>query len=302
MKDRPLLSHTQVSMLSKCSLQYYLKYILNIKKPQSVQMLVGSAFHKAMAEHFMYKSLTDRNLEYDEVSKIFVSYFDTAIKEGKAELTRTQEPGEFKCAGLSILSYYYSNYARNMHPYILSTVPYDTLCLDELTEESPYSKLVRTLTCSWVDVPAVELKRIVDIPGTNYSFIGYIDLIQDNGTVVDYKIVGKKWAKRESSENKQATAYAFLLDRAVDFQFHVGVRSEAAPVVQLVKCRRDLQDINDYVVYLKECITKIESLKDGSVQPCVSSGYCNERTCSYFQECQAWKFGVPFEELQPAIL
>lgn len=252
---RPHISHSQLSKLEDCSLNWYFRYVKGIKKPQSIQMLAGTCFHHAMATNFDQKIETGINLPEESVLAAFSDMFDTAVTADAVELKVGQSPSKFKNQGLLAVSAYYKDYGCAITPGL------------------------------------VEHEMVAQIPGTDYNFVGILDLRKSDGTVVDFKLTGKKWSE-DQALNKQVTAYAFLLGQSdINFEFHVVLRADK-PKVQVIPVKQTHLEINEFLDYVDSSLELMEDIRSGAVSPEPRGAYCNEHMCSYYQECQAWKYSM----------
>jgi len=250
------ISHSQVSNFDKCELQWWLKYVKGIQKPPTVYMLLGQCYHKALALNFEQKLLTGVDLPVDDVLERFSSAFDTAVSDGSINGVAGQNFEALKEPVSRLLAHYYHEYVREKMEPVL-----------------------------------VEQELSVSVPGVDRQFVGVIDLQLSDGRMIDFKISSRKWQNSEVSENKQATAYAMLYGIDIDFEFHIGLRGNKIPAVQVLKMRRTQQDVDDYIRYLQGIVARMKGLESGDSAPVAYTGFCSEKICQYYQECRDWKYG-----------
>lgn len=269
---RPHISHTQVSMFDSCMLHWYLRYVCKIRKPSTIQMMVGTVVHEVLAANFSQKAMTGVDLEIPALLDAYSAGFDKRANDHSAcELQVGQIPGDFKDAGAALLAKYMIEVAPPLAP-----------ALTKLPDEHGVM----------VDSPIVELELAREIPGTGVDFVGVIDMREYNGKVIDYKVVGKKWGKNDADKKRQAIAYGFLLDEEISGEFHVGVRSAAKPIIQIVPAPVTRYDIDGYVGHLWDVVEAMKVVANGDMEPRVSSGFCNEKLCQHYYECRDWKMGT----------
>lgn len=254
MCKRQHVSYSQLSKLEDCSLCWYFAYVQKLKKPATIQMFTGTCFHAAM-EHANRFLIEDVVLDIADVLDSFSRVYDAGI--GEVELKPGQSKRKFKETGLLALETYWKSVGSTIKPI------------------------------------ATETKLTRPIPGLDYDFVGIVDTQTTDGKVIDYKLTGKKWNETDTKDtNKQATAYAFLLDKEeIDFEFHIVTR-EAVPKVQIINVGRSYLDVRSYLEYVKRSIDVMEGIKEGLIPVETRSGYCNEHMCSYYQECQSWKYDL----------
>ena len=250
------ISHSQVSMFDRCQLAWYLKYVKGISKLPTVQMLLGQCYHKALALNFNEKRITGVDLPRNDVVLRFTDLFNETVQEGRVDATCGQNLDSYRDPVARLLRHYYETYViGKMEPLL------------------------------------VEHEFVVPIRDCDIVFAGIIDLQLSDGTMIDFKVTSRKWQESEAAENKQATAYALLCGWDIDFEFHIGLRANKKPKVQILKLRRTQADVDDYVDYLRNIIEGMKALQEGKQDPTPRTGYCNEKICQYYQECCDWKYG-----------
>lgn len=250
------LSHSQVSTFDRCQLAWWFRYVRGIDKPPSIPMLLGSAYHKALALNFTQKRITGEDLPTAEVVLSFEDTFNAAVRDGKVEVPYGVDPNSYRDPVSRLLDFYYN--------------------------EHVVGKLEPIL---------VEHEMVCPIPGCNYVFAGIMDLQLSDGTVIDFKVTGRRWSPAESADNTQATAYALLYGYQTPFEFHIGLRANKNPAVQIVRADRTKEDVDAYVLHLQESVAGMRDLEEGRTDPVPRTGFCNEKMCQYYGECQDFKYG-----------
>lgn len=284
---RPHISHTQVSMFDECSLRWWLSYVLKIRKPQSIQMMVGGSIHNVLEENFRQKAITGVDLSADELLDKFVSAFDLRILEGSCDIPPNKEPGTFKDAGVAILQRYLETTAIPIQPRLIK--------LAGMKEP----------------MPAVELELRRPIKGTDFDFLGYIDQWTVDNVIVDYKIVAKRWGTADiESKGRQGTAYAYLIDsiypelidNGLVSDFHICVRSAERPQVQVVSIKQDRAMVEGYARRLVTVVDQMKLVGAGKVEPQCKSGYCSDKLCQHYWECRDWQYGrLEYDEIPKSV-
>jgi len=171
------LSFSQVNMYSRCGLQYYFRYIEGRKVPPASALILGSAVHKGQETEYRHKMEKGEDLALDSVSDIVADEIERAFSEdvllNEEEQSRGKDlvKGEVKDTGVSMIATYYNEVA------------------------------VRTTPV------AVEEKFEFGV-GVGVPVIGYIDLITDDGVVVDTKTTSKAPTKDQAEKSQQLTIYA----------------------------------------------------------------------------------------------
>lgn len=101
------------------------------------------------------------------------------------------------------------------------------------------------------------------------DFIGFIDAVAGDGTVIDVKSGSRKMAQRDADTDLQPGAYAFGLERPVDFVYLRVIDSGRAPVhSELVTTRRSAAG----VAWFGQLANDVDAAIDAGVFP-ANPGY-----------------------------
>lgn len=253
--DKPHVSASQIALLEDCTLAWYFRYVKKIRTLSTIQMLTGIAYHEALAYNFRQKLETGINLPLEDVLAEFDSVYDSAFDKGSVALFPGQSKKKFREQGKATLSNYYTDYACSLHPHL------------------------------------VEHGMVRDIPGTDFCFIGDLDLETVYGNTIDFKLAGTKWAKKKANDIRQASAYAFLMGKQwLDFEFHIGARDTGS--IQIMPVAHEEFDVGSFIETVRHRLDLMEGLRCGEILPKPKTGYCNEQLCGFYQECQAFKYGL----------
>jgi len=250
------ISHSQVSIFDKCQLAWWFKYVKGITKPPTVQMLLGQCYHKALALNFTQKRITGIDLPANDVVLHFTTTFDEALSRGEIDTTPSLGFDSYRDPVARLLRHYYENYVIDKMEPILSE---------------------HEFTCS--------------IPECDRVFAGIIYVQLSDGTIIDFKVTARRRPDSEIAEGDQATAYAMLCGWNGAFEFHVGLRANVKPAIQVVRTQRTGDDVDAYVRHLREVVAQMNDLEQGRADPVPYEGFCNNKMCQYYSECQDWKYG-----------
>lgn len=184
------LSHSSINTFIKCPELWYRKYILGEKEEPQEALVIGKTFHLCMEENFKHK-----------------------MSHG-ADLSRTAVGGVFKEA-------------------LYQSADDDGLDKNRVDEIAPIAwKLVEQYhreIASFITPSAVEKKLEIDLPGKYIKkLIGYVDLINDKGTVIDYKAAAWPWPDAQVTQSLQPTVYGLMLGKpTLNFEYHMIIKSDA---------------------------------------------------------------------------
>ena len=222
------LSHSSLSMLARCPYAWMQRYLMGISSPPSGAMHLGTAAHAAL------EAANQRYLAAGEFLTPEAAHdvFRMAWEEGEARFARLGAPMEW----------------RNEHA---PTVQEQGRRLIALYLQRPF-------------VPAAVEETIVrpiqEIYGTKYikNFVARIDLRTVDNQIGDFKFTTKKKSQGEVDLDLQPFAYAFALDRPIDFCFIQMCRSKTDVKDPFSNLRREdawtRRDANDIGWYMEQFI------------------------------------------------
>jgi len=145
------LSPTQINMLTKCPMQWYLRYVEGIKVPPGIALILGKSFHEAKAMNGEQKVESHADLPANDVVEYFADQYDKNIALGMIwspeEIERGREivKGEGKDNGCAITELYMNDLSPITQPirveiemnikFIGDDVPEIKCILDEISHE-----------------------------------------------------------------------------------------------------------------------------------------------------------------------
>lgn len=255
------LSHTQVSMFRRCSMQYYWRYIRKMKRPPGANLTLGASVDEAENHNYSQKieSFTDEPL--DAIEDVYHEEF-----EARRDETDWQEsdPNEVEDTGRSLLKVYRDELAPGTNPI------------------------------------AVQKEYDVSFGNTPFTFKAFVDLIaftdppvvhghEKEYTIIDNKTSGKTPPQSMVDRGSQLTAYAGLYQmidqktyKAVLVGLDVLVSTKTPKAVQLRSIRTD----TDIQRYWKTVQAVYENIVAGSFVPVEADNWvCDPKWCGYFDTC-----------------
>ncbi len=199
-------SATQIGQFYYCPISYYFSYVKGIKPENNsnIYMAHGTAIHAALAFNYKQKITSRKDLPAREIYGYFKDEFTKEIQKGNL----------------------YSSYD------IINT---QTFCMLTETVISDYMEKVAP------KIMPLEVEFKVEVQLKNYPIkpLVIIDLITEDGMIIDHKTIGKssisKWSQKNVDNNMQLTLYAavyrklfnkaekgvaiHLIPRSLDFGF-----------------------------------------------------------------------------------
>jgi len=170
MTEADHLSVTQMKTYLRCLLQYFFSYVCDVKPPANGAMALGRAVHSALEHNYRQKIQTGEDLPLSDLQDVFGSEWDRAAEDAFFE--KSEKPGDLKDQGAGLLDVYHREIAPTVQP---------------------------------VDV---ERRFLIHVPGVKLPLLGYIDLIDDRGTIIDHKTSSRNYQQDAVDRDLQLTAYA----------------------------------------------------------------------------------------------
>jgi len=253
------LSYTQINTLLKCGRMYQKKYIERKPTILNANLLVGRAYHPAIAAAY-YKKMAGYSMSDEEITDIFSSFWEKSLSnkeiiengEPKTEITyiewQGQDRGKLKDKGIQMCKYYLQKIMPRYKPL------------------------------------EVEQRREKEIDGI--VFVGYVDAVAENmfhrKVIIDHKWRKKRFSDNDLNNDFQSTAYTILTGIPYT-QFHEALDQEGLKVKidEVQRCEDDIEWVKQLI---KEAYRQIQA---GNFLPNgISSWVCSIEYCPYYTECR----------------
>ncbi len=245
---RPHLSVSQLKMYLRCPLQYFFRYVCDLKSPPTGDLALGRTIHDTLKDNYMQKMKTGHDIIIPHITELFSEYWEREVRE--TEFRNGENPGKLKDDGVNLLKAYFDQVAPDIQPV------------------------------------EVEREFLIEMPGVRLPLKGYIDLIDDQGCIIDHKTTKRSFPENTAEKDIQLTAYS-LAFRTFYGQKEKGVRLDVMvrnkqPKIQQLQGTRTEADIGRF------------SRLAGQVENAIQSGiyYPNEGymcgICGYQEMCEKW--------------
>ena len=169
---RPYYSPSQINMFTRCPQQYEFRYMQGLKNPPVGLMVQGSAGHKAAEHNFVRKMATGEDEPLDVVSDVFSDEFDERVKLEQPIFEEGQKSSVLKDQGIEMVQAHHTVIAPSIQP------------------------------------AEIEQKYVVN--AGEYDILGYLDLVEQNGVIVDLKYKARTPPQDDLDSDIQFTAYAMM--------------------------------------------------------------------------------------------
>jgi len=250
--DKKYLSATQLNMFLRCPQQYFFRYIEGLKIPPSGAMVQGRAWHEALEENYTQKVNSDTDLPLDDMQDIFATRFDQAVEAEEIAFQENEDPGGLKDQGVSIVETHHKSIAPKVHP--------------EMVEEQ-----------FWISLGD-------DFP---YELMGYWDLVDRDGIIIDNKAYSRKPSQTDLDKDIQLTVYSLGYRASQQkaekkLRLDAIIKNKTPKAVQLVTTRT-----NNDCRWLLGLIEKIvNAIQSGIFYPNPTGWCCSPRFCGYYDKCK----------------
>lgn len=140
---------------------------------------------------------------------------------------------------------------------------------------------------------AVQDRFEIEFEDTDWTFLGFMDLVTEDGVVVDNKLLGRTPAQDDVDRDLQLTAYALGYQQKYgrlpeSLRLDCVIKTKTPKVVQL-ETKRTEDDLQRFLAVLGQAVRMIDS---GIVVPRPGGWYCSPTACQYWRECHQMFGGV----------
>jgi len=244
------LSPSQIVTYRDCAARWWYKHGLNLPDPPNANLSLGRAVHEAIALNFRQKIASRIDLSTHQV----VAAFDAAFAREAAETVfdSKETPAEIAAAGRQLVALYLRLAAPKIQP------------------------------------AAVELPVSGAIAGVPVS--GVIDLVEDNGTIVDLKTAKSSPNGLNADHAFQLATYA-TLRQARQVRIDTLVKTKSPRLVQMSRTLTPahLDEPRKLFPMIQE------AMQQGLYVPNRKSMLCSRRNCPFARHCEQ-EFGGQVKE------
>jgi putative RecB family exonuclease len=166
------LSYSSIDAYTTCQKSWYYRYVEKVPGPVSPDLVFGTAFHKAVERHIQ----SGENKM--SLHQLWFHCWAETVKENDS-IAWDKDESYYEALGASML----------IHDESIRAI------------ESIKPLLVHG------SKPAIETKVEFEVPGVPIPIIGYIDLIEEDGTPGDFKTSARPWSQRRADKEFQPEFY-----------------------------------------------------------------------------------------------
>ena len=249
------ISASQINMYLKCSQQWAFRYIEGFKSPPGAALTLGSCFHGATGKNYEQKIESREDLPVGDVCDVFSTQFEHAKHE--TAWFEDEKPGEVK----------------------------DTV-IETLRE---YQKVISP----GVQPEQVEMKFQLNFTNLEAKFIGYVDLLDEKGLIIETKTTSRKPSEISHDHKLQTTAYSVgyrtkykKQESGARIDYAINKKNPEIVSMPLEITARDM----DYFLTIVPMV--LASMKAGVFIPNRGHFLCSQRWCGYAELCMKRNGGL----------
>lgn len=253
-KDKPHMSASQINMALRCGEQYRRRYSMGEKIRPSGAMARGSAAHKAWEINDIQKIKTRQDLSAEDVDNVFVEDFRRRVKEENPKFDEDAPKKDVEKSGRAIVKAYHLEVQPNIQPV------------------------------------AVEKEFLIAVDGAP-PILGYIDLIVEDGTIVDRKTSGKKKSQPEDDWVRQLSLYAYAESIVRGLAPWEAIPTRVDLIVSKDKPENVPISVGDLTQAAARPVLALAAriheaaIKD-ALLPNPNGWHCSEKFCGYWATCK----------------
>ena len=267
------LSFSRIRMALGCGMQYYFAYIEEKKRRPSFSMVRGGACHTGVEVNMRHRmdTLGPKGKDGREDHRVL-----SAPEEEISDLTRDKIENEWK-EGIE-LTKEESAMKRKVKALLIDTSIEMTLHHRNELGTSIYPR-------------AVEQPFTLEVEGNDYDIHGFIDLLELDRGILDYKFRGKSPSKTDCYDSDQLTVYAFA-DHLINgktkrrpVELHTTWMLKKGPKA---KVQEDFRDERDYRRFLMKFERVTQMIDSGIFLPAEEGHWrCSKKWCGYWEsDCE----------------
>lgn len=261
---------TALSMFwNKCPKQFDFRYVQDIRDPPNAAMYQGTTYHGALEENFQQKLTSHKDLPVEHVRQIAAERWENRWLKEPISLKPNEDRGALKDQVIELVTVYHKAVAPEVQP------------------------------------AQIEQRFQVPIEGSPFPLSGRVDLVDQDGIIIDHKTSKGKWSLHEASGNVQLNAYEYGrraltgLLKTLGVQVQIAVKKKQPEIqrIALPKTQQDMDGFQDVHRFVSEAIQR------GDFPPRTEGWWCSQEWCGYWKRCpygerQAVAFAMPGDKEQ----
>ena len=257
------ISKSAIEKYINCGESYRRRYIVKEKTFTSSNLVFGIVFHSVIEQYILQREA--KRTTFDVLAHWSQTYKDSLTNFGTI-MFDSSSPEEDEETGLRMFS------CPDLYQMLDDYKPGRMTWTDEEGEQ---------------EGPAIEMKLEFTVPGVEVPFIGYIDMLCDDGIPLDFKTAGKKWSIDKAQKELQPAYYIpglAQMGRPVPGNTfrHLVITKGKSPSVTMWETQRSQQEI-DWA--LKLAAIAYQGIEKSVFVPNPLSWSCSPSYCEFYTTC-----------------
>ena len=243
------LSHSSIATFMRCPRQWAYSYLEGLRRPPGVALIKGSALDKAATFNLDQKRVTKRDLHKDDVLEVAEDAFRKDVDNN---------------GGQSEIDWEGTNFARALDSAIGLTDIHMTY----------HAPLIQPREVQ------LEVHRLITPKGRD--FVGFIDFVEEDGTLGDVKSGSRRMPAGDADTDQQASAYAWLVGEPIAFRYWRAIDTGSKKTHEVVETGRDQVAIDWFAGKAADVSAAIDA---GVFPPNDQGWWCDKRWCGFYRMC-----------------
>jgi putative RecB family exonuclease len=248
------LSASQLNLYLLCSLKYKFQYVDKLPKPfKSSGLVFGSSVHSAIS-WLQKQRMAGKTVSLEQMLRVFGADWFASGVEAEIHYKPGENETSLQLLGRELLSQYYAMPTNGVKG---SEIPFV--------------------------VPLVNPKNG---QGTGINFEGYLDLLESEDTIVEFKTSLRSMDQKDADEHLQLTAYSYAYSQLM------GRTAKLLKLITLVKTKKSKivpletkRTAADHLRFFHLAAEVLKAIRSGIFFP-HSSFMCSD--CEYADPCAQW--------------
>lgn len=237
------ISHSQLNLYDMCPRAWQYRYIDKIYTPSSPALVEGDCYHRTLEYNFKYKMRTGEDIDINIIPDVFSKHWDDILDSSEIDWGSANKM-HVRDEGSALACKYIEEIAPNIQP---------------------------TFVERWFEAEVAGVK-----------FVLRADLMDQNSAIIDHKTSGRRYTQKDTDNDLQASAIAYVIGKPIIFYNHVAVKKRA-PEIQILRTYRTQDDID---WWLDKATCTIELMRSGYYPPNITSWLCGDKYCGFYERCK----------------
>lgn len=252
------ISASQINMFSRCQTQWFFRYgPRKLVIPPGIAAHVGSGVHGGAEASNRVALVTGQHEPESVVVDAAVTTYEQKLQREGVFFTDDEKPSAKRLMG------------------------------EAKDTTATLAKLWRTDVAPTIQPVLVERRVELSVPDLEPTFVGFIDLYDQNQALRDLKTTAKSWTQEQADGDDQLTVYrqmvhALLGEYPKELAFDVLVKNKVPKTQHLTTVR----DETDWLVMVERARLMVAQVQTGIFAPASSGSWvCSPKFCGYWTIC-----------------